>query len=305
MVFDIRKSFLFYLDTKYRSGGSLTSPIFNFPNNLIGIENDERIKLTLQEMTMPYTFYQTELYNNKFLLTENGINRFIEIEIGNYNIVTFLLVLTNKLNISAGLYTYVISYIAQTNRLKFIATPKPSIIIGSITFNFNRESVFNITGVDIIESLNEMMGFDNVLITLTLNIPGTSLQTESLIPVTMSPGVENLYITINNSCENYSNTNTSNVFTTSNILGKVPIATPPFSKIFFYDINQNFATVITNKYLDNLSFTILNERFTEITPRKDYSFSIKIEIIAESIQTTSSDILNEMLELKKLKLIKK
>ena len=59
------------------------------------------------------------------------------------------------------------------------------------------------------------------------------------------------------------------------------------------------------KYLDNLSFTILNERFTEITPRKDYSFSIKIEIIAESIQTTSSDILNEMLELKKLKLIKK
>ena len=254
MVFDIRKSFLFYLDTKYRSAGSLTSPIFNFPNNLIGIENDERIRLTLQEMTMPYTFYQTELYNNKFLLTENGINRLIEIEIGNYNIVTFLLELTNKLNI---------------------------------------------------ESLNEMMGFDNVLITLTLNIPGTALQTESLIPVTMSPGVENLYITINNSCENYSNTSTSNVFTTSNILGKVPIATPPFSKIFFYDINQNFATVITNKYLDNLSFTILNERFTEITPRKDYSFSIKIEIIAESIQTTSSDILNEMLELKKLKLIKK
>ena len=305
MVFDIRKSFLFYLYTKYRSAGSLTSTIFNFPNNLIGIENDERIRLTLQEMTMPYTFYQTELYNNKFLLTENGINRLIEIEIGNYNIVTFLLELTNKLNISAGLYTYVISYIAQTNRFKFIATPKPSIIIGSITFNFNRDSVFNITGVDIIESLNEMMGFDNVLITLTLNIPGTALQTESLIPVTMSPGVENLYITINNSCENYSNTSTSNVFTTSNILGKVPIATPPFSKIFFYDINQNFATVITNKYLDNLSFTILNERFTEITPRKDYSFSIKIEIIAESIQTTSSDILNEMLELKKLKLIKK
>ena len=154
MVFDIRKSFLFYLDTKYRSAGSLTSPIFNFPNNLIGIENDERIRLTLQEMTIPYTFYQTELYNNKFLLTENGINRLVEIEIGNYNIVTFLLELTNKLNISAGLYTYVISYIAQTNRFKFIATPKPSIIIGSITFNFNRDSVFNITGIDIIESLN-------------------------------------------------------------------------------------------------------------------------------------------------------
>ena len=150
-----------------------------------------------------------------------------------------------------------------------------------------------------------MMGFDNILITLLLNITGTSFVIESVFPITMSPGVENLYITINNSCENYANTSTNNVFTTSNILGKIPIATPPFSKIFFYDINQNFSTVITNKYLDNLSFTILNERFTEITPRKDYSFTIKIDIVAESIQKTTSDILTEMLELKKLKLISK
>jgi hypothetical protein len=304
-MFDIRRTFLFYLDTKYKSGGTLTSPIFNFPNNLIGVENDERIKLTLQEMTMPYTFYQTENYNNKFLLTENGINRLIEIEIGNYNIVTFIFELTNKLNTMAGLYTYIISYIAQTNRLNYIATPKAGVVVNSISFNFDAENVFNLLNIGLGETLNEMMGYNNEIINLNLNIAGTAFLTESTIPITMSPGVENLYMTINNSCENYSNTQTNNIFTSSNILGKIPIATPPFSKIFFYDINQNFATVITNKYLDNLSFTLYNERFTEITPRKDYSFTIKIEIIATASAMTSNDILNQMLDLQKLKMISK
>jgi|688.fasta_scaffold37676_7 uncharacterized membrane protein YkgB len=305
MAYDIRRTFLFYLDTKYRSSGTLTSPIFNFPNNLIGVENDERIRLTLQEMTMPYTFFQTETYNNKFLLTENGINRIVEIDIGNYNIITFILELTNKINTLAGLYTYIISYIAQTNTLNYIATPKIGVSIGSIIFNFNSQNVFDLLNIGIGESLNEMMGFDNDIYNLLLNTVGTAFIIESPIPITMSPGVENLYITINNSCENYANTNESNVFSTCNILGKIPIATPPFSKIFFYDINQNFATVITNKYLDNLSFTLYNERFTQITPRKDYSFTIKIEIIAAASTLTANDILNQMLELKKLKLISK
>ena len=35
---------------------------------------------------------------NKFLIIENGISRLIEIEIGNYNLVTFLNEVTLKLN---------------------------------------------------------------------------------------------------------------------------------------------------------------------------------------------------------------
>ncbi len=47
MVYEIQKSFLFYLDTRYRSGGSLSrpTPVFTFPNNLIAID-DEKIRLT-------------------------------------------------------------------------------------------------------------------------------------------------------------------------------------------------------------------------------------------------------------------
>jgi hypothetical protein len=305
MVYEIRKSFLFFLDTRFRSGGSLGQPIFTFPNNLIAVD-DEKIRLTLNEMSMEYTFYQTESFNNKFLLIENGILRIIEIEIGNYNLITFLNELTLKLNSASSLYIYVLNYIANTNRLSYIATPKPGITIGAIVFQFNRSVVFSLTGVDIIESLNEMMGFqDNDTITLSLNTAGTARIVESTTPITMSPGVQNLYMVINNSCQNYANTSTDNVFSSSNILAKIPIASPPFSVIYFHDINSNFSTVITNRYLDNLSFTLFNENFTEINPRKNYSFTIRIDIVVPSTSITTQKTLDEILQLKKMSFINK
>jgi hypothetical protein len=305
MVYEIRKSFLFYLDTRYRSGGTLSRPVFTFPNNLIAIE-DEKIRLTLNEMSMEYTFYQTEQYNNRFLLIENGVNRIIEVEIGNYNLVTFLTELTVKLNDATSLYNYVISYIPNTNRLKYIATPKPSVPLISIVFQYNRAVVFNTTGVDIIESLNEMMGFlDDATIVLSLTATANGFTCESTTPISMSPGVQNLYMVINNSCQNYANTSVDNTFSSSNILAKIPIATPPFSTLFFFDINSNFSTIITNRYLDNLSFTLFNEQFTEITPRKNYSFTIRIDIVVPSTNIDTKNTLEQILDLKKLSFINK
>ena len=121
----------------------------------------------------------------------------------------------------------------------------------------------------------------------------------------MSAGVQNLYMVINNSCENYANTTTDNIFTSSNILAKIPIATPPFSVIYFHDINSNYETIILNRYLDNLSFTLYNEQFTEITPRKDYSFTIRIDIVVVSSSAQTKNVLDELLELKKLSFIQK
>ena len=305
MVYEIRKTYLFYLDTRYRSGGTLSRPIFTFPNNLIAI-GDEKIRLTLNEMSMEYTFYQTEQFNNKFLLIENGINRLIEIEIGNYNLVTFLNELTIKLNDASSLYNYVISYIPNTNRLKYIATPKPLVPLTSITFQFNRDAVFNALNIDIIESLNEMMGFlDEETINLSLTPSGSGFTCESTTPITMSPGVQNLYMVINNSCQNYANTSVDNTFSSSNILAKIPVSTPPFSTIFFFDINGNYSTIITNRYLDNLSFTLFNEQFKEITPRKNYSFTIRIDIVITSTNIENKNTLNELLELKKMSFINK
>lgn len=155
MVYETIKSLLFYLDTRVRSSGTIGSPRFSFPNNLIGLQpqNGELIKLTMQEASIEYTFYQTELFNNKFLVIEEVagepvLNRLISVEIGNYNLITFIIELTAKMN-DSSYYTYLITYEANTNRLKYIAIPKPPFTQLSVVFNFNADNVLELTGDDV------------------------------------------------------------------------------------------------------------------------------------------------------------
>ena len=78
MVFETVRSVLFYLDTRQRSGGTIGSPDFTFPNNLINVkpQNGEKLRLTMQEASIEYTFFQTELFNNSFVVREsiNNLN---------------------------------------------------------------------------------------------------------------------------------------------------------------------------------------------------------------------------------------
>tara|TARA_R110000787_G_scaffold28799_1_gene78456 strand:- start:4138 stop:5097 length:960 start_codon:yes stop_codon:yes gene_type:complete len=312
MVYETVKSILFYLDTRLRSGGTIGAPQFSFPNNLIGLnpQNGELIKLTMQEASIEYTFYQTENFNNKFLVSEFVFgepeeDREIIIEIGNYNLVTFIVELTRVLN-AGDLYTYILTYIPNTNQIKYTAIPKiAGTTAENIIFNFNTDFVFDLLQFNIGESMNEIMGFEvNSVIEFT-NTGNNTLETQSTVPITMSPGVENLYVTVANSCGNYGNANVQNVFSSSNILAKIPVATPPFSTLYFFDLNSNFSTIITNKYLDNLNIFLFNERFTQIQPRKNWTFTMKIDIIRPHTENKTTELLKELLNITKLKFMKK
>ena len=312
MVYETVKSILFYLDTRLRSGGTIGAPQFSFPNNLIGLQpqNGELIKLTMQEASIEYTFYQIENFNNKFLVVEFVIGqplqvREVTIEIGNYNLVTFIVELSRVLN-AGSLYTYILTYIPNTNQIKYAAIPKiPNSTVGSVIFNFNNKDVFDLVSFNIDESMNEIMGFEVDAIIQFTDTGNNTLETQSTVPITMSPGVENLYVTIANSCGNYGNANVQNVFSSSNILAKIPVATPPFSTLYFYDLNSNFSTIITNKYLDNLNIFLFNERFTQIEPRKNWTFTMKIDIIRPHTENKTTQLLKELLDITKLKFMKK
>jgi len=341
MVYETVRTVLFYLDTRQRSGGTIGSPQFTFPNNLINVkpQNGEKLRLTLQEASIEYTFYQTEEFNNKFVVRETTqgfdfpvddpdalpiVTRLITIPIGNYNLSTFLVEIVNALNaytpeqFSAGspqiaYYQWQLTYIPETNRWRILAEPRAGFTTGFAYFIFDPTlaSTFDFplyTGTDpfLFESLNEMLGFqDNSVVRLVPNLLDTAIECSSQIPVTMSPGVENLYVTVRNSCSNYGNANVSNTFTSSNILGKIPVSNPPFSTLYFYDVNGNFSTIIENKYIDNLSLTLFNEQFTQIEPRKDWTLTVKIEIVRPDTNLSSTSTLHELLELEKMKILRK
>jgi hypothetical protein len=315
MVYETVRTVLFYLDTRVRSGGTIGQPVFTFPNNLINVrpQDGESLRLTMQEASLEYTFYQTEEFNNKFVLIEEvtGLNappvsvREVRIPIGNYNLNTFIVQLTQSLNLNS-LYRYIITYIPATSQIQYTAVPLNDFGVGSVTFNFDSVNAFDIYGISIAESLNEMMGFNvGAIINLTPNAFNTALSCTSTTPITVTPGVQNLYVTIQNSCSNFGNANIINTFSASNILAKIPVSNPPFSTLFFYDLNSNFSTVIQNKYIDNLNLTLFNERFTVVEPRKDWTFTIKIDVIRGRAENETSRLLKELVDITKMKMLNK
>ena len=147
MVYETVRTILFYLDTRFRSGGTIGQPQFTFPNNLIDIkpQDGESLRLTMQEASLEYTFYQTEEYNNKFMIGEEvtGLGapppkvRLVTLPIGNYNLNTFIVQLIKSIN-SDSLYRYLITYKPATNVLEYTATPRDGFDIGSLDFPYKR-----------------------------------------------------------------------------------------------------------------------------------------------------------------------
>jgi hypothetical protein len=140
---------------------------------------------------------------------------------------------------------------------------------------------------------------------VSLTTEGGGLKTTSTIPISMSPGVENLFITITNQSQNYGSTDQPNVFSASNVLAKIPVAGVPYGTLYFFDLNGNFSTIIDNKYLDNLNIKLLNERLTPIEPRKNWTFTIKLEVIRPKVEEKMNEAMQELLELTRLKFLKK
>lgn len=317
MVYQVLRSQLFYLDTSDRSPESERGePIFSFPNNLLSISPTQKIRVSFNEATIPYTFFQTEEFNNRFALgesvTRNGSLiesvKLITLETGNYSIETLINALVQQLNSASDLYRYQLTYDDSRNEINYVAFP----IIGSDTVNdvrfiFNRQLIIDELQIDVEESAFELLGFpiNSVILFVQPDTGINQLTIKSTIPINVSGAVDNLYVRIENNCNNYSS-NGVNSYSYSNVLAKIAIAQPPFSTIFYYNIEDvgNFSTVISGNSLDNLNIRLENKRGTLITPRSDWSLTIRIEVIIDKNEIGMENSLEEMVKILKMNFIK-
>ena len=150
MVYQVLRSQLFYLDTADRSPSPLSSPIFSFPNNLLNIDKGQKIRISFNEMTVPYNFFQTETFNNRFALQESIIRggvvisslKIITLDTGNYSIDTLINELVEVLNTSSDLYRYQLSYDERRNEIIYVALPiLASDVVDDVKFIFNRKFI--------------------------------------------------------------------------------------------------------------------------------------------------------------------
>ena len=317
MVYQVLRSQLFYLDTVDRSPESgRGNPVFTFPNNLLNIEATQKIRISFNEATIPYSFFQTEDFNSQFALGESVIRggvvveslKVITLDTGNYSIDTLINELIRVLNSSSDLYRYQLTYDDSRNEIVYVALPiLATDIVDDVRFIFNRQFIIDTLGVDIQESAFELLGFPfgSIIVFVQPDSGINQLTTKSTIPVNVSSAVDNLYVRIENNCNNYSS-NGVNRYSYSNILAKIPVAQPPFSTIYYYNIEDigNFSTVISGNVLDNFNVSLENKRGTSIVPRSDWTFTVRVEVIIDKNEIGMEASLAEMVKILKMNFIK-
>lgn len=136
-------NFVGYIDSKDRIAGTTS----NF-TSIIDLPPNDFNRVCLLQASIPKSWYLYDTTNNTFTLRENGVNTTITIPVGNYNRVSFAVILTSLLNTASQLLggvnfnTYTITYPNKTlqtdnNKYTFSYTTTGAARSSSFIFSTN------------------------------------------------------------------------------------------------------------------------------------------------------------------------
>lgn len=204
-------------------GGFTSNCIFYLPQFIL--PRVKNMYISVQSATIPYSFYNVDYFNNKFVYNVNGGSDItINIPQGNYNTTTLR---TYLLSVMTG---FTIAYSSLNNQFTFTHS----------TFDFSFKSS---------STCMEILGFDE-----NVNYNSTSRVLTSVNSINLFT-IRNIYIQSNNLMLNNINNSTPNNCT---ILGSVPLTSGQLSVINYYNMNN------VRSRVDNIrNFTQLNINLTD------------------------------------------
>lgn len=137
---------IFYIDSNKRKSGTHSDFVYD-----LNINNPERMNaVCVLAMNIPLSYYMVDVTNNKFVLTELGVDTDIFVPIGNYNAISFRNIVVGLLNAaSPNHWTYNIVLNNSNNE------PNIGKYVFSVSGNSGQPS-FRFIEI----GLNEQFGFD-------------------------------------------------------------------------------------------------------------------------------------------------
>jgi len=245
------ESLQIHLNSKFASiynNNSLSDCTFNLPN--IELPQQHHIMLSIQNATIPYSFYNIDDTNNLIMLEQkvndvwSGLDMYYYITKGNYNAYQLAAYLTDIL----PLY---VTYNSITNKLKFI---KPDTDLNDFRFS-PRSTASSILGLD--SDLSYNTSYAN------------SYTSQNVINLASK---QCIYITTN-----YHTGSIDNVLSNKySILCCVPIPNQPYSLISFRNTG-NFRVNLFSNLMSYITIRLVDEKNNLINLNGQY-FNLTLQI---------------------------
>ena len=262
----IRNQYL-YINSENRHSGHPWDFDVVFKPGMIKANDNETLKISLVQMSMPLTINQVNSLNNSIQFKNLSTNQTTTITIleGNWNVY--------------DLANYVKNAYTPITNLSFDKSTNHFI------FDFQTDHM-----ITFLDDANYLFGFSS-------NIPETSGRGdyESDIPVIPNPITDMVLSVFDVSPVSHNLDNFANAeMRMTNMIGFVPITDIPFGVLRYDNINGEFAISLADKEIKRLRFTLkdLKDRLLNYCNLPDYTMLIKIQFVKGADETVQ--LLREM-----------
>ena len=256
-----------FLNSTERDQGTVSDFTISLPQHLLSRKKNQQMRLILNDMNLPYTWYNVQSSNNKFKVYEDDFSATYyecDLLLGSYHVLQLRDHLKQRLDsysiLYGASYIYTVVYDELSAKFKFSAVKE----------GFEASYSFEFTST----SSHKLMGFEP-----NSDNPSANQTLESSRAINMM-FTDALYLHCDLPTTNV-NKSTDGGFKISNVFAKINVNTVPFSNIIYHNVNDGFITNIPDQFINSLNFSIRTLEHNSIDLNDDFSLTLKLEIIED------------------------
>ena len=274
---------LLFINSSERDSGDINDFKILLPSHLLSCQPHQKMRLVLNDLVLPYTWYNVQASNNQFTLVEEDSadpshyhSITLRIDEGSYSATELAAKLTWMLTYWShhGL-TYTVTFDPVSAKFTFTIDDFvwAETYIGGLTFDTN--SAHSLLGFPFDKGVSSSTGIFTHL--------GAGLGNELVSPKTVSmmftDAVHFHTDVLNTNVDKGAGSKAS--FHLSDVFAKIPISTSPFNNIIFQNQNDDYLVNIADRRVTEFRFWFTTDTHSVITLNDDFSFTLKVEIVED------------------------
>lgn len=260
---------LLFISSEERVRGYTSDFTLNFPSHLLTCKPNQHMRVILNDVVLPYTWYNIQESNRHFTCIERGSPVTIQLEPGSYNATQLRDHLQTVLNAATGSgYQYTVVFDEISAKFQFTIDSPTGVNAFQFESGTHHTSAFKLLGFE--KGSTNTFAADSLTSSKTVSV----MITDALL----------FHCDLMNTNVDKSTGDRSS-FHISNVFGKLMINTSPFNNIIFQNQNDDYLINVPNKRITEMRFWFTTTEHEPIALNDEFSFTLKIEVLEDDEKT--------------------
>jgi len=280
---------LLFISSDERDNGSISDFNLTMPSHLLTCRPDQKMRMILNDVVLPYTWYNVQDTNRHFEVVENSGTPFaVSLDVGSYHALQLRDQLRTKLNAASATFGFNYTYTVTFNEVASLFTFTIDNPVNTNSFSFQSDTN------DLGASAYKLLGFAKGS---TNTFDGSSLTSTKAVSMMFTDAVYLHCDMLNTNVDKRAGTGTT--FHLSTAFAKIMINTSPFNNIIFHNVNDDYMLNVSEQRVTDLHFWVTTAEHGIIALNDDFSFTLKVEVYEDDEKTLVSQNsgLGELLKL--------